>query len=168
LITGVFSLLQLDGLTLCCGKRTLDCRTDILHNAPKTISNQVYKAVLSNAGSAIYKAGIFVPAVAQQTSAKQVFKALLLNNPCSVNAIPVLKIGADDVECKHGVAIADLRDDELWYLATRGVKRSVGAFVNNNNTTNKYKSSLNEALPFLLFVVLLLLLLLLLLLCSSN
>ena len=58
---------------------------------------------------------------AQQTDAMQTNKNLLLSNDARVDTKPQLEIFADDVKCAHGAAIGQLDEEELFYLASRGM-----------------------------------------------
>ena len=55
------------------------------------------------------------------TDAKQTNKALLLSGDAQVNTKPQLEIFADDVKCAHGATVGRLREDELFYLRSRGI-----------------------------------------------
>ena len=41
-----------------------------------------------------------------------------------INTKPELEIYADDVKCAHGATVAEIDDEALFYLLTRGVERS--------------------------------------------
>src|SRR5204863_10103160 len=64
---------------------------------------------------------VFVRHGAQQTDAQQTNKNLLLSNQAQVDTKPQLEIYADDVKCTHGAAIGQLDEDEMFYLASRGL-----------------------------------------------
>lgn len=80
---------------------------------------------IGDGGTGIYKSAILIPKVAQKASAHQVCKSILVNNPCHVHALPVLRTIADDIICKHGVAVAELNEEELFYLLSRGLDQKV-------------------------------------------
>ena len=42
-----------------------------------------------------------------------------------VIAMPTLEITADNIECSHGASVADLDENSMFYLASRGVSRLV-------------------------------------------
>ena len=58
---------------------------------------------------------------AQQTDAFQESRNLLLSREAHADAIPGLEIEADDVRCTHAAAIAQLDDEQLFYLRARGL-----------------------------------------------
>lgn len=49
----------------------------------------------------------------------------MLGDRAKVVVIPTLEITADNVVCSHGAAIADLDENAMFYLASRGIDRNV-------------------------------------------
>ena len=58
---------------------------------------------------------------AQKTDGKQMAQALMLSEEAEFDSKPELEIFADDVVCGHGSTAAQLDDDMLFYLRSRGV-----------------------------------------------
>ena len=58
---------------------------------------------------------------AQETDAAQLARGLLLTKRATINARPNLRIQADNVVASHGCTIADLEEEQLFYLASRGI-----------------------------------------------
>ena len=50
-------------------------------------------------------------------------KNLILNQGAEIYTKPQLQIDTDDVKCSHGATVSRLREDELFYLQTRGLGR---------------------------------------------
>ena len=48
-------------------------------------------------------------------------RILLLSNEARVDTKPQLEIFADDVKCAHGATVGQLEEEELFYLASRGL-----------------------------------------------
>ncbi len=82
-------------------------------------------SIIGDDCTAVYKSAILIPKIAQKSSALQVCKSILVNNPCFVHAAPVMRTIADDIICKHGLAVADLEEEELFYLLARGLPKLV-------------------------------------------
>jgi Fe-S cluster assembly protein SufD len=55
------------------------------------------------------------------TDSRQLNKNLLLSSESRVDTKPQLEIFADDVKCAHGATVGQLEEDELFYLASRGI-----------------------------------------------
>ena len=46
---------------------------------------------------------------------------MLLDRGATANAKPELEIFADDVKCAHGATVGELDENQLFYLASRGL-----------------------------------------------
>jgi len=94
------------------------------HKARDTTSRLLVKSVLRNESMCAYKGSILVDKAAQQTDAYQRNENLLLDEHTQATSSPVLEILANDVRCTHGAVVKTLDDNELWYLASRGIDRT--------------------------------------------
>jgi Fe-S cluster assembly protein SufD len=113
----------IDGLYVVTGKQHCDNHTTIDHAHPHCTSHQVYKGILDGQGRAVFNGKVFVRAGALLTDAHQLNKNLLLSPEAHVDTKPQLEIFADDVKCSHGATVGQLEDEELFYLAARGISR---------------------------------------------
>jgi Fe-S cluster assembly protein SufD len=111
----------LNGLVLIQGQQHCDNHTLLDHAAPDCPSHELYKHVLMDRASAVFKGQIHVHQVAQKTNAKQSSKSLLLSDQASMNSMPALEIYADDVKCTHGSTTGPIEEDLIFYLRSRGV-----------------------------------------------
>ncbi len=96
------------------------------HKAPNTTSNLLVKSVLSGSSEIFYEGSILVDLCAQKTDAYQRNENLLLDEHTHATSSPALEILANDVRCTHGAVVKTLDENELWYLATRGIDRKTG------------------------------------------
>ena len=96
------------------------------HKAPDTTSNLLVKSVLSGSSEIFYEGSILVDLCAQKTDAYQRNENLLLDEHTHATSSPALEILANDVRCTHGAVVKTLDENELWYLATRGIDRKTG------------------------------------------
>lgn len=110
-----------DGLYLVGGEQHTDTHSVIDHKQPRCTSHQLYKGILDGKARAVFNGKVFVRHGAMGTDANQTNKNLLLSNEAHVDTKPQLEIFADDVKCAHGAAIGQLDEDELFYLASRGI-----------------------------------------------
>jgi Fe-S cluster assembly protein SufD len=110
-----------DGLYMIDGHQHSDTHSVIDHRQPHCTSHQLYKGILDGKSRAVFNGKVFVRHGAQQTDAQQTNKNLLLSNQAQVDTKPQLEIYADDVKCTHGAAVGQLDDDEMFYLASRGI-----------------------------------------------
>ncbi|HEY0010071.1 MAG TPA: SufD family Fe-S cluster assembly protein, partial [Tepidisphaeraceae bacterium] len=118
---GQASYATLNGLVLIGGVQHCDNHTLLDHAAPDCPSHELYKHVLSDKASGVFKGQIFVNQIAQKTNAKQTSKTLLLSDTAQMNSQPALEIYADDVKCTHGSTIGPIDDEHVFYLRSRGV-----------------------------------------------
>ena len=110
-----------DGLYLVTEGQHTDTHSSIDHRKPHCTSHQLYKGILDGKSRAVFNGKVFVRHDAQKTDAMQTNKNLLLSNEARVDTKPQLEILADDVKCAHGAAVGQIDEDELFYLATRGI-----------------------------------------------
>jgi Fe-S cluster assembly protein SufD len=111
----------LNGLVLLEGRRHADNHTLLDHAQPNCPSHELYKHVLSDQSSGVFKGKILVRPGAQKTDSKQTSKSLLLSDQAVMNSQPALEIYADDVKCTHGSTTGPVDEEMVFYLRSRGV-----------------------------------------------
>jgi Fe-S cluster assembly protein SufD len=104
-------------------KQTTQAHTHVVveHAAPSARSLQKYKGVLSETAQSSFEGKIFVRPEAQKTEAYQLNNNLLLSEGAIANAKPNLEIFADDVKASHGATVAQIDEEHLFYLQSRGL-----------------------------------------------
>ena len=103
------------------GKQHLDFDTLQEHAAPETTSDLAFRGILDGRSSAVWRGMIQVDEGAQRTDAFQESRNLLLSKKAHADAIPGLEILANDVRCTHAAAIAQIDDEQLFYLNSHGL-----------------------------------------------
>jgi Fe-S cluster assembly protein SufD len=111
----------LNGLVILAGGQHCDNHTLLRHEKPNCPSHELYKHILEDKASAVFRGKIFVQQDAQKTDSKQTSKSLLLSDDANMNSQPALEIYADDVKCTHGSTTGPVDEDMIFYLRTRGV-----------------------------------------------
>ena len=101
-----------------------EIKTNVNHLAENTKSYQLIKSILNENSKGIYQGKIFVDSKAQKTNGYQLSKAILLNENAEFDAKPELEIYADDVKCTHGSTSGCLDENSIFYLMSRGIKRT--------------------------------------------
>lgn len=112
---------SLDGLALLDARQHSDTHTLLDHARPDASSRQLHKCVCDGGSHAVFNGRILVRPDAQRTDSAQQSRGLLLSPKAQINAKPQLEIFADDVKAAHGATVGQLDDDELFYLASRGL-----------------------------------------------
>ncbi len=111
----------IDGLYIVTGNQHVDNHTTIDHALPRCQSSQLYKGILDGRSQAVFNGKVLVREGALLTDGRQLNKNLVLSSEATVDTKPQLEIFADDVKCAHGATVGQLEDDELFYLASRGI-----------------------------------------------
>ena len=111
----------LNGLVVIGRDQHCDNHTLLEHLAPNCPSYELYKHVLSDRATGVFKGKIYVHPEAQKTDSKQASKSLLMSDDAQMNSQPALEIYADDVKCTHGSTTGPIEEEFVFYLQSRGV-----------------------------------------------
>ena len=103
------------------GNQMLDFRTLQDHVAPHTRSDLLFKGAVEDHAQSVYSGLIRIRKGAQGANAFQTNRNLVLTEGAEAMSVPNLEIEADDVHCSHASTVGPIDDDQLYYLATRGV-----------------------------------------------
>jgi Fe-S cluster assembly scaffold protein SufB len=110
-----------NGFCLSGGAQRTDMKTNIHHIAKGTTSEQLQKNMIGGRATGAFRGRIRVEQSAQQTDSQQLSRTVLLSDKSRAWSVPSLEIIADDVQCTHGATVADLSEEELFYLRSRGL-----------------------------------------------
>lgn len=114
---------HLTGAYLPAGDQTIDYHTNIEHQMPYCNSKEVFRGIIGDQASATFNGKIHIFPDAQKSNAYLNNKNLLLSNQAEINTKPELEIYADDVVCAHGATVAQLDEQAIYYLQSRGINR---------------------------------------------
>ncbi|MFK7785347.1 MAG: Fe-S cluster assembly protein SufD [Crocinitomicaceae bacterium] len=126
---------NLNGAYLLKGKQHVDNHSVVDHKVPNCNSNELYKGVIDEKGTAVFNGKVFVRPDAQKINAFQSNGNVLLTDDATVNSKPELEIYADDVKCSHGSTTGQLDEEAVFYLRARGLSEKsarqlmVSAFI---------------------------------------
>lgn len=112
---------HLGGVVVADGNSHIDNHTTVDHQKPHCQSNEQYKNIVKDKGTAVFNGKIFVRRDAQKINAYQNSANVLLSDDANVYTKPELEIYADDVKCSHGTTTGYLDDEALFYLRARGI-----------------------------------------------
>ena len=102
----------LRGLSLATGWQLSDVHTQVTHAVPDCNSEQEQRNAVADRGRIVWRGAVKVPRGADNTTAAQLCRSLLLSDGARVDIQPCLEIDTDDVVCTHGATVSDL-DDEV-------------------------------------------------------
>ncbi|GBU07056.1 Fe-S cluster assembly protein SufD [Bacteroidales bacterium] len=112
---------HLYGMAIADKKQKVDNHTNIAHNVPNCLSNELFKYVLDDQAVGAFSGRILVAIDAQKTLAYQNNRNLCASRECRMFAKPQLEIYADDVKCSHGLTTGQLDETALFYMRSRGI-----------------------------------------------
>jgi Fe-S cluster assembly protein SufD len=102
-----------------------DQRTIQHHLAPNGKSNLLFKNALLDESKSIFSGLIKVDANAQNTDSFQTNRNLLLSGNAEADSLPGLEILANEVKCSHGATTSKIDEQELFYLQSRGISKTL-------------------------------------------
>jgi Fe-S cluster assembly protein SufD len=121
---GEHSTAGIRGLSLLSGKRHADTTLVVDHVVPHCTSREYFKHIIAEEATGVYQGKVIVRPHAQKTDGGMKSRALLLSDSAAMFNKPELEIFADDVVCGHGATVAQLDEDQLFYLRSRGLPRA--------------------------------------------
>jgi len=114
---------QILGLSFGDGDQHFDYQTLQDHEAPKTVSDLLFKAALAGSASEVWNGTVRIQKPARGADANQTSRNLLLSEKAKAAPIPVLEIEQYDVlRCSHGATAGPIDEEQLFYLESRGVE----------------------------------------------
>jgi Fe-S cluster assembly protein SufD len=102
-------------------RQRFDVKHEIIHAAPRTISNLRVGSVLSGDAKAIIRGLVRVEKNAPGCVSRQKEETLLLSDSAEIDAVPMLEIENQDVRCSHAATVGRLDAEKLFYLMSRGL-----------------------------------------------
>jgi len=123
-LAGEGSRAKIGGFIAGAGRQHLDHDTTQRHVGRRTTSDLLFKGVVTDRARSLYQGMIVVEKSAQKTDAYQSVRHLNLSETAHVDALPGLEIYADDVRCTHGATTTPVDEEEIYYMACRGLSRN--------------------------------------------
>ncbi len=122
-LVGEAAHFTLNGAYLLGGDQEATIVPFVDHQVAGGTTREMVKGVVGGRAHGVFLGTITVRPGADQTSAQQTNRNLLLNPGASVDTKPELEIYADDVKCSHGATVGDLDEAALFYLQARGIDK---------------------------------------------
>ena len=104
------------------GKQIFDLNTESLHKTRQTNSNMLCKGVLTENARTIYQGKILIEKGSKNCKAKQKSENLLIGEHARCDAVPILEVENDEVQCSHGATIGKLNEENIFYFIARGIE----------------------------------------------
>ena len=101
-----------------------DAGAKVVHCAPHTSSRIVSKSISKNGGRASYRGFCKVMPGAKKSKSNVVCDALILDPQSRSDTYPYLEIEEQDVNIGHEASVSRIGEEQLFYLASRGLNEA--------------------------------------------
>ena len=104
--------------------QSFDLASNLIHNAPSTIGRVLEKSVLKDTSKSLFKGMIRIEKGAAHSESYLAGHSILLDKGAKSDSIPGLEILTNDVKATHSASVAQMDEEQLFYLATRCLNKS--------------------------------------------
>ena len=104
--------------------QSFDITSNLIHMAPSTTGRVLEKSVLKDTSKSLFKGMIRIEEHAHHSEAYLAGHSILLDKGAKSDSIPGLEIFTNDVKATHAASVAQLDEEQLFYLGTRCLDRS--------------------------------------------
>ncbi|SRR5579875_700551 len=104
--------------------QSFDLASNLIHNAPSTIGRVLEKSVLKDTSKSLFKGMIRIEKGAVHSESYLAGHSILLDKGAKSDSIPGLEILTNDVKATHSASVAQMDEEQLFYLATRCLSKS--------------------------------------------
>ncbi len=120
-LQGTTADLQVDSLSLLCGRSRAVLQATVEHTAESATSRLEFRNALADRARRSVTGMVRVARSGQHTDSAQICRSLLLSPTAGADMRPELEIYADQVKCAHGATCGELDQTALHYLRSRGL-----------------------------------------------
>ena len=131
---------------LLAPKEHFDLHSTIEHAMPNGTTEENARGIIGDKAKAVFNGRIHIHRDAQKTLAELNNRNLLLSRGAQINTKPELEIYADDVQCAHGATVAEIDEEALYYLLTRGIDKQKALVMLNFGFVQEMVFDIREAL----------------------
>ena len=104
--------------------QSFDLASNLIHNAPSTIGRVLEKSVLKDTSKSLFKGMIRIEKEAHHAESYLAGHSILLDKGAKSDSIPGLEIFTNDVKATHSASVAQMDEEQLFYLASRCLSKS--------------------------------------------
>ena len=138
---------KLNAIYLLDGDELFDLHSTIEHTVANGTTAENVRGIVADRSTAVFNGRIHIHRDAQKTLAELNNRNLLLSRKAQINTKPELEIYADDVKCAHGVTIAEIDKEAMYYLQSRGMSSDQAKVMLNFGFINELVDQMpNECL----------------------
>lgn len=103
------------------GKQRYDFETNLVHNSPDSTGSTQARGVLKGESQSIFKGMIKIVKAAKNSRSYLAHHAMLLERTAKSDGVPSLEIDNNEVKATHSASVAQMDDEQLFYLMARGL-----------------------------------------------
>ena len=104
--------------------QSFDIQTNVTHQSPSTEGRVNEKSILKNRSKSLFKGMIRINENASKSQSFLSGRSILLDKGTKSDSIPGLEIFTNDVKATHSASVAQIDDEQIFYLNTRCLSRS--------------------------------------------
>ena len=106
------------------GQQHFDMASTLDHLGEHTRGDIYSKGVFRDQARGIFKGMINIGKTGRGTDSFLSEHSMLLNPGASADAIPALEIATNEVKASHSASVAQIDDEQLFYLTSRGIREN--------------------------------------------
>lgn len=123
-LNGVGSSVQDAEVVFGNNDQSFDLSSNLIHQKPSTEGQVVQRSVLKNKSKSLFKGMIKILETASQSKSFLSGRSILLDKDAKSDAIPGLEILTNDVKATHSASVAQIDEEQIFYLGSRCLDRS--------------------------------------------
>ncbi len=105
-------------------EQSFDIQTVVNHESPATEAKVIEKSILRNKSKSLFKGMIRIKEGASKSNSYLSGRSILLDKDAKSDSIPGLEIFTNDVKATHSASVAQIDEEQIFYLGTRCLNRS--------------------------------------------
>ncbi len=103
--------------------QSFDLSSNVNHEKPSTEGKVVEKSILKDKSKSLFKGMIRIKEEASKSNSFLSGRSILLDEGAKSDAIPGLEIFTNDVKATHSASVAQIDEEQIFYLQTRCLSR---------------------------------------------
>src|SRR5438309_8041737 len=104
--------------------QSFDITSNLVHVAPSTTGRVLEKSVLKDTSKSLFKGMIRIEKEAHHAESYLSGHSILLDKGAKSDSIPGLEILTNDVKATHSASVAQMDEEQLFYLASRCLNKT--------------------------------------------
>lgn len=105
------------------GNQSFDITSNLIHNGQHSRGRVLVKSVLKDTSKSLFKGMIKIGKDGKGTESYLAGHAILLDRGAKSDSIPGLEILTNEVKATHSASVAQMDENQIYYLMTRGLSR---------------------------------------------